>query len=159
MYYLASDSNDKIFKHNLKICKGVFQSPSYLAAIDENLKNIVSPYQVYHQDKAKEAMFEEIRKSFYPARPSRMGAIYLFPYLEAAEIANKKWWGNQRNLYETKIMNGSIVMVADSEWLNCNKESYEANAHNYFQEKESQNPLLEVIVMGVVEVSMEPINV
>lgn len=158
MYILASDTNDKIFEQNLKICKGVFPSPSYISATDENLKNIVSPYQVFHQDKAKEAIFEEIRKNHYPARPSRMGAIYLFPDLKTANVANKKWWGNKRNLYETKIKNGSIVMTADSEWLNCNEKQFEENAHNYFQEKETQNPLIEVVVMGVVEVSLEPVN-
>ncbi len=134
LYYLASDPNDKIFEHNLKICKGVFPSPSYISATDENLKNMVSPYQMLHQDKMKEAAFEETRKTYYPARPSRMGAIYLFPNLETAEVANKKWWGNQRNLYETKIKNGSIVMVADSEWLNCSEDEFEENAHNYLQE-------------------------
>tara|TARA_R110002096_G_scaffold92144_13_gene208398 strand:+ start:4777 stop:5256 length:480 start_codon:yes stop_codon:yes gene_type:complete len=158
MYYLASDPNDKIFEHNLKICKGILPSPSYISETDENLKNIVSPYQMFHQDKEKEVVFEEIRKTHYPARPSRMGAIYLFPNLETAEISNTKWWNNQRNLYETIIHNGSIVMVADTEWLNCTKDSYEKNAHNYFQEKQTKKPLLEVVVMGVVEVSLEPIN-
>ena len=158
MYYLASDPNDKIFEHNLKICKGVFTSPSDMSVTDEKLKNMVSLYQVYHEDKSKEAVFEKVRSNYYPARPSRMGAIYLFPDLETAEIANQKWWGNQRNLYETKIKNGSIVLIADSEWLNCNEQEYETNAHNYFQEKQSSNPLMEVVVMGVVELALDSIN-
>jgi len=159
MYYLASDPNDKIFEHNLKICKGVFSSPSYTSETDENLKNIVSPYQMFHQDKQKEVIFEKIRKAHYPARPSRMGAIYLFPNLEAAEISNTKWWGNQRIFHEAKIHNDSVVMVADAEWLNCTKENCETSAHNYFQEKQTQTPLLEVVVKGTIEVSLNPINV
>ena len=49
-------------------------------------------------------------------------------------------------------------MMADTEWLNCNKEEFEENAHNYFQEKQTQNPLIEVVVMGMVEVSLESVN-
>ncbi len=66
--------------------------------------------------------------------------------------------GDQRNLYETKIKNGSIVVIADSEWLNCDEKEYETNAHNYFQEKQSSNPLMGVVVMGFVELSLYSIN-
>ena len=50
-------------------------------------------------------------------------------------------------------------MIADSEWLNCLPEKYIENAHNYFQEKTTNNPLIEVMVMGVVEVSPKPLHV
>jgi len=50
------------------------------------------------------------------------------------------------------------VVIADSEWLNCTEKEYETNAHNYFQEKQSSNPLMGIVVMGVVELSLESIN-
>ncbi len=158
MYYLAADPDDLIFANNLKVCKGVFPSPSLVRELDENLKGMVSMYEVMHTDREKEAVFEKIRAEHYPSRPSRMGAIYLFKDYGTAERANKKWWDNKRNLYETKIRNGSIVMVADSQWLNCTATDYESNAHSYFQERTTDNPLIEVVVMGVVEVAQEPVN-
>lgn len=158
MYYLAADPSDLMFTNNLKVCKGVFPSPSFIREVDDNLKGMVSMYEIMHADKEKEKAFEKVRVEHYPHRPSRMGAIYLFQDYKTALVANEKWWGNKRNLYETRIRNGSIVMVADSEWLNCTSEDYEGNAHNYFQEKTTDNPLIEVVVMGVVEVAPKPIN-
>jgi len=157
MYFLAADPNDMMFTNNLRVCKGVFPSPSYLRTLDDNLKHAVSMYEVRHIDKAKEAVFEDIRQKHYSARPSRMGAIYLFQDLETAIRANGKWWNNQRLIYETRIKNGSIVMIADSQWLNCKESEYEANAHNYFKEVKTDNPLIELVVMGVVEVSQQPV--
>lgn len=156
MYFLAADPNDVMFINNLKFCKGIFPSPSFLRATDNNLKGAVSPYEIMHTDKEKEATFEKVRAEHYPFRPSRMGAIYLFQDYQAAIEANDKWWSNNRNIYKTKIKQGSIVLVADSEWLNCTSQDYENNAHNYFQEKMTANPIIEVVVMGVVEVSPEP---
>lgn len=156
MYYLASDPSDLIFTNNLKVCNGVFYSPSYLRAIDENLKNAVSRYEALHTDKEKENIFEQIRAEHYPYRPSRMGAIYLFPDIETAINANEKWWGNKRKIYGARVENGSIVLIADSQWLNCSESDYVKNAHMYFQEKKTENPIIELVVMGIVKVSPEP---
>ena len=158
MYYLAADPNDVMFTNNLKICNGVFPSPSFVRATDENLNGMVTPYEIMHSDIEKEAAFENVRAKHYPHKPSRMGAIYLFQDLDTAVKANEKWWGSSRRIYPTKIRNGSISLIADSEWLNCIPQEYETNAHNYFQEKTTENPVIEVVVMGVVEVSPEPEN-
>lgn len=158
MYYLAADPNCLIFSHNLKACKGIFPSASFMRTVDENLKSMVSPYEVTHTDKEKESVFERVRAIHYPHSPSRMGAIYLFQDYKTALLANEKWWNNGRRFYETKILNGSTFMIADSEWLNCSIDAYEANAHNYFQGKATANPMAEVVVTGVVEVSPEPIE-
>jgi len=158
MYYLAADPGDLVFTNNLKVCKGVFTSPSLLRVMDENLKNAVSIYEITHLDREKEAVFEKIRSAHYPYRPSRMGGIYLFQDYETAVNANERWWGNKRNFYEAKIRNGSVFMVADSEWLICTPQDYEENANNYFQEKTTNRPVIEIVVMGVVEVSPEPSN-
>jgi hypothetical protein len=158
MYYLAADPTDVMFTNNLKVCKGIFPSPSFVRAVDDNLKSMVTSYEVMHTDKEKESVFERVRSEHYPNKPSRMGAIYLFQNYETALGANEKWWDNKRDLYETKIQNGSVVLVADSEWLNCTPQDYENNAHNYFQEKTTENSIIEVVVMGVVEVAAEPKN-
>jgi len=134
-------------------------SPSYISKTNRDLKNAVSPYQAYHHDREKEKVFEKIRVTHYSVCPSRMGAIFLFPDLETAKLANQQWWKNKRNLYGAEIENGSRVMIADSKWLNCNNNEYEKNAHYYFQEKQTPNPLMEVVVMGVVELSLVPINI
>jgi hypothetical protein len=156
MYYLAADPNDVMFSNNLKVCKGVFPSPSFIRAMDDNLKGMVSSYEVLHTDREKEAVFEKVRAEHYPDSPSRMGAIYLFPDYETAVSANREWWNNSRNLYEAKIKDGSSVLTADSQWLNCNPSEYEAFAHKYFQQKRTKNPVIELVVMGVIEVSQEP---
>lgn len=158
MYYLAADPDDLMFTNNLKVCKGVFTSPSQAKVMDENLQNAVSMYEVAHKDREKEEVFERIRSEHYPHRPSRMGAIYLFQDYETAVKANDRWWGNKRDLFEAKIRNGSVVMIADSEWLNCTPKDYEENAHNYFQEKTTDNPVIEVVVMDVVDVAPEHAN-
>ena len=158
MYYLAADPNDFIFTNNLKVCKGIFASPSHMREVDENLNGMVSPYEIMHADREKEAVFENVRATYYQHLPSRMGAIYLFQDYKAALLANERWWGNGRKLHETIILDGSIFMVVDSEWLNCTADAYKANAHNYFQGKTTDVPLVEVVVKGVVKVSLEPVN-
>jgi hypothetical protein len=156
MYYLAADPSNLMFINNLKVCKGVFHSPSFLRAIDENLKNAVSMYEAVHTDRKKEAVFEKVRAEHYSYCPSRMGAIYLFQDIDTALKANEKWWSNKRHIYSTRIREGSIVLIADSQWLNCTELDYENNAHMYFQESKTDNPLIELVIMGTIEVSPEP---
>jgi len=157
MYYLAADPNDFMFANNLDVCKGVFPSPSFVREKHPELKGAVSHYEVMHSDKEKESTFEKVRAEYYPSCPSRMGAIYLFNNLDTAIHANQEWWKNQRTIYEATIEKNSNVLITDSQWLNCAQSEYEKNAHNYFQEKYTDNPILEVVVMGVIQVASEPV--
>ena len=89
MNYIVADPNDPLFSHNLKFCKGMLYSASFMRKMDTNLSGAISPYEYLHTDKEKEAIFENVRKEYYPNLPSRMGALFLFPNLETAKKANQ----------------------------------------------------------------------
>lgn len=158
MRYLAADDSDVMFHHNLKFCKGILQSPSMMRELDPNLSGVVSRYEAVHTDREKEAVFEEVRKAHYPHIPSRMGALYLFPDLDTAIKANQRWWGGKCSLYGAIIQKGSSSFTADSKWLDCTAAEFEESAHSYFSGERTNDPCLEVIVMGTIEVSEAPVN-
>jgi len=154
--YIAVKPDDIVFQQNTKACNGVLTSPSYTRASDPNLSGAVSYYEVLHKDKEKEEIFEKIRKSNYPNQPSRMGAIFLFPDLLTAKKANKLWWSNKREIHEVIIINGFRVLFADSKWLDCTPENYDQNANYYFQGVMSPDPIVEIVLMGSIQVISKP---
>ncbi len=157
MLYLAADPNDEAFMIILQAGKGELSSASLIREFNPSLHGAVSRYEVLHQDKEKERVFEQVRISNYPNQPSRLGAIFLFPDLSTAKRVDAMWWGGHRNIHEATIIQGYKVLRADSQWLNCTPENYTQNAHNYFKGALSPDPIVEIVVMGTIRVNLEPI--
>lgn len=119
--------------------------------------NAASPYQAFNQNQDKEQFFEKIRSQHYSDLPSRLGAIFLFPDLKTATLANKLWWNETRSLHEARSKYCYSKFIADSEWLNCTKNDWESCAHSYFNCERTKTPLLEIIFVGIVSVNPKEI--
>ncbi len=144
-------TDSKQLLHNAVVGKGFVPSVSLVAASLDN-SGFVSPYQFFHQDKAKEALWEETRATHYPQKPSRMGGMFLLLSREDAEQAQRNWTFGSRMLLRAIILptEGLKLHVGDSKWLNTLKDEWPEAAHRYWSGAMSDAPLREIIVHGQV---------
>ena len=96
-FFHAFDPDDRLFSHNIFVGKGRIPSASAMRNVQlPGWEGLMSPYQMFTTERPKEETFERIRAREFPDRPTREGAIFLFPRLEDAERANAEWWGNKQ---------------------------------------------------------------
>ena len=116
MYITIDVTYQEIFQINIDACKGVIKSSSFLRATNSELSGAVSAYEVLHHDKAKEQAFEKVRVERFNDKPSRLGALFAFPDLATAKLANEMWWKSTRSIFEIRILEGKYF-IADSKFL------------------------------------------
>lgn len=113
------------------------------------LEGVTTPYAALHQDREKEALWERIRSKEFPARPSRMNAMFLFISRADAETAMGTWFlGQDRDLLAIQVPRTSNLHIADSKHLNAAKSDWEAAARSYWAGHHTAEPFLEGVLYG-----------
>ena len=117
MYYHVSsylnegDEKTKTTKNNYEYCDLV--SKIDVLEYDKFCKFYFSPemenaYSNTRRDKAKwacEAIFENIRKRFFPSKPSRIWSFFVVQSLDKARLFNKNERKNKAHIFEIQIVN------------------------------------------------------
>ena len=67
-----------LFYNNVRVGKGALLSVSAGIEAEPHIHNAQTPYSFARRDDAKEALFEDIRRTKYPHRPPRLKTLYVF---------------------------------------------------------------------------------
>lgn len=150
-HLVASGCYGDMFYNNVKCERGFLHSVSYMIELDPNLASAVTPYSMFKNDQEKEAVFERVRIESYVSKPSRMKAIFALHAEEDVVRVMREWFPNEaRTPHRAWILNHSRIHVADSKWLNQERDQWESAAHSYWSGERTSNPLEEVIVHGTL---------
>lgn len=140
-----------MFCHNLKVGFGRLSAISYIRGLSAALSGLRSPYEVFGVDVEKEQFLETFRAREVPVAPSRLGAIFLFSSMDDAKAANAAWWNGARVILGARIVESRGVGEFDARALDVPRGEWEAAARAYWTGALSQNPRIEVLVNGIVQ--------
>jgi hypothetical protein len=138
--------------NNAFLGKGITASYSKMAEEHQN-NGFQSPYQARNGQQAKEDLWEKVRLQVDPARPSRLGAFFLFESFEAATNAQQGWFEKEGRLLlrvQVPPPPNAIIHRADAAWLNLPEAEWPRAADSYWRGITTQTPLIELIVHGFV---------
>lgn len=148
IYFHLTDATGSLVLHNARIDKGLVRSASFSAQVP-GLAGITTQYAVCNAQQEKEAVWEQIRASEFPKKPSRLKSFYCFDNIDDAKIAQTEWFSSAgRIIVELRILEGSNVARMDSKWLNCAEERWAENARAYWSGEVTSQPYFETIVSG-----------
>lgn len=140
-----------MFYNNVKVGKGALLSVSAGIKAEPHIENAQTPYSFARLGDDKEATFERIRKNKFPTNPSRLKSIYLFDNYNLVERALTEWFSNEpKTVLECRVLVGSVVHKADTNWLNCNPIDWEQYAKKYWAGTMSESSFPETIVDGAI---------
>lgn len=151
--YHAFDPDDWLFGHNLRIGGGRIVANSYGRNTGTLPEGILSPYEAFMAEREKEEAFEWVRAAKFANRPPRLGSIFLFPDKHTADTANEAWWGGRRILLPARVLTARRVGVFDSRKLDAERDAWLGAARDYWGGVHTENPLLEVLLEGVIRLS------
>jgi len=140
---------DSLIFNNAFFGKGWVTTASFLAEYVG--AGVVSDYQVFNRQPAKEAVWERIRREEAPNSPSRMGSTYLFETEADADTAIASWFAALRKIkLEALAFSPTVVTLfrADSSWLNRPQVEWEDAARQYWRGVLSAEPMVELLAHG-----------
>lgn len=144
-------SNAMMFYNNVMVGKGALLSVNAAISAEPHIENAHTPYSFSSLGDGKEEVFEKIRKREFPTQPSRMKSIYLFNDYSLVERALTEWFQNApKSAHECRVLVNSAIHIADTAWLNCLPNDWEACARRYWGGLMSDHPFPETIVDGAV---------
>jgi len=112
----------------------------------------------YNAELLKEYIFEDVRKAYYPQKPSRQKCLFLFPWeVEALDFAKKYRYDLvTRSLLELELLDMSSVHFADMTLLDCNvgsqQEKIEA-ARKYWEGTNKLDISTEILYTGKFKIT------
>ena len=149
MFYHLAD-RDSLLLWNARIGRGVVTSVS-VTATTAGLEAATTPYHFTRQQNPKEQIWEAIRRSEFPSKPSRLKALFLFDALEATLKAQELWFPKEgRHLLRTRIISGAQTHVGDARWLDSLQKEWEEKARKYWSGEMTDDPMPELILHGAV---------
>src|SRR5258706_11733769 len=108
------------FYNNVKVGKGALLSVSAAIEAESAIENAHTPYSFSKMQDGKEQVFEEIRRTKYSTRPSRLKSLYVFDDYDLVERALREWFPNERKIpHECRLLLGAVIYKADTAWLNA----------------------------------------
>lgn len=149
-FFHAIDLNDPNVNHNVRVFKGRLPSISGLRRANPALAGILSPYEAFTRERPKEERYEQVRAREFPACPSRLGCIFLFPPREIAEACGT-WWNGPRVILEARILSAHAAGIFDARQLDTPADQWEAAARRYWSGELLADPRPEVLVDGEVQ--------
>ena len=150
-HLVTTDINAIVFYNNIKVGKGILASLSASIRAQPEIENAQTLYSLTHRNDEKEELFEAVRLNKYPERPSRLKTIYLFDDYAFVERALNEWFSpHSKTVHECRVLVGSVIHRADTNWLNCPESQWEVCADNYWAGEMSKTPFPEVLVDGTV---------
>ena len=145
-YHLAAQ--DSLVFWNAYLGKGFLASISVMAQVN-GLDGVTTPYHLANQQDLKEQIWETVRETKFPSKPSRMKALFLFDDLDAAMKANERWFAEEgRRLLKARVLSGAQTHKGDSRWLDSYEHEWESKAMKYWAGKMTDAPVPEVILHG-----------
>jgi hypothetical protein len=147
----AIDPRDWMFCHNIKLSAGRLTAVSLVRAAVPDWGGMRSPYEAFTREAEKEDFFEAVRAGGFPAALPRKGALFLFASAEDAAAANASWWQGQRVILSAQIVQASRVGAFDARKLDASREGWEAAARSYWAGETTEQPRIEVLVDGIVQ--------
>lgn len=140
-----------LFYNNVRVGKGALLSVSAGIEAEPHIHNAQTPYSLARRDDAKETLFEEIRCTRYPHRPSRMKTLYIFDDYSLVQRAQMEWFPNEKKIvHECRVLVGSVTHKADTTWLNALPNQWTVNAQKYWEGVMTAAPFPEVLVHGAI---------
>ena len=149
----AIDPADNLFCHNILIGRGRITAVSLARLLDPNLSGMLSPYEAFTSERRKEDAFERMRAAEFGDCPPRLGSIFLFPTLEAADRANQAWWGGKRVMLPATIIQVNRIGQFDGKQLDASEPDWESAARRYWSQANSADPWHEILVEGAVQLA------
>jgi hypothetical protein len=148
-WHLAHPQYMMLF-HNVRNGEGVIPSISLAVGVPGQ-EDMVNPQIIEAQNDPKEQVWERVRKETDTSLPTRNGAFFVVSDAEAAETINQRWfYGDNRHLLATRVIEGSTVFEADASWLDSTEGQWEESARNYWTGKSSATPIRELLIHGAV---------
>lgn len=140
-----------LFFNNVRVGKGALLSVSAGIEAEPHIHNAHTFYSLTRRDDAKEALFENIRRTRFPHRPSRLKTIYVFDDYSLVQRALAEWFRNEEKIiHECRILLGSVTHRADAAWLNASPDQWAVNAEKYWEGAMTEKPFPEVLVHGAL---------
>ena len=141
----------EIFCHNVHIGKGALLSVSAGIEAEREIENAQTGYSLAHRNDEKERVFEEVRGESFPARPSRLKALYVFDDESFSKRAQQEWFADETKVaHECHALARSIIHHADTFWLNAHPDQWRDYANKYWSGEMSENPFPEVLIHGAL---------
>lgn len=112
----------------------------------------------YYAELLKEYIFEEVRTSDFPNKPSRKKCMFLVPYdVDIFDYALNLQYGlTNRTLLEIETIEGGQLHFADLTLLNCNSHKHSEKveaAKQYWEGTKNINLYTEVLFSGQFKVT------
>lgn len=140
-----------LFYNNVRAGRGALLSVSAGIQAEPHLENAHTPYSLTRMHDEKERVFEDVRRTSYPACPSRLKTLYVFDNRGFADRALAEWYSSEPKVaYECRVLAHSVLHRTDAAWLNYSRDQWPACAHRYWRGEMSQNPFAEVLVHGAL---------
>lgn len=137
--------------HNTRGRKGYLPTRDAMVGFGMDNGEILSAYTTFTSESAKEDVWDTIRVQQFPSLPSRRDALFLFDSEMDLQRASEKWWaGQRRRTLKVHISEGAALHKADSRLLDSTEDQWEENAQRYWRGLQTDAPIFEVIVQGVV---------
>ena len=149
MFYHLTHRDSVLF-WNVFLRKGFLTSESVTAQTD-GLQDVTTLYASTRQDDPKDQIWEGIRESEHPHKPSRMKTLFLFDDRDTGLHAKESWFpGEERHLLTIRVLWGSQIHKGDSKWLDSYEHEWEAKARKYWAGEMTDETMPEVILHGAV---------
>lgn len=148
-YYHLTKPKD-ILLWNARIGQGVVHTISAIADT-KGLQYAATPYYILNAQPKKENKWEEVRRTEFPDKPTRLKALFLFDDLDAARTARNIWFPNEgRHILKTRVVSYAALHRADAAWLETCEHAWISSARSYWSGRMTGAPRAEVIVYGSV---------
>lgn len=140
-----------LFYNNVRVGKGALLSVSAGIEAEPHIHTAQTPYSLARRDDAKEALFEDIRRTKFPYHPSRLKTLYVFDDYSLVQRALDEWFPSEEKIvHECRLLQGSVTHRADTVWLNSLPIQWAEYAGRYWDGSMSETPFPEVLVHGAI---------
>jgi hypothetical protein len=140
-----------LFFNNVRVGRGALLSVSAGIEAEPHIHNAQTPYSSAGCNDSKEALFEEIRRTRYSHRPSRMKTLYVFDDYSLVQRALMEWFPNKnKTVYECRLLLGSVTHKTDTVLLNALPNQWAVNAVRYWEGAMTDTPFPEILVHGAL---------
>ena len=127
----ATGGNAKMFYNNVRVGKGALFSVSAGIEAEPGIEQAQTPYSITRIYDEKERIFEEVRITRFPTRPSRLKTLYVFDDFQFVERAQSAWYSDEPKVaHKCHLLVGSVTYRADTFWLNSHQNKWSRNSHD-----------------------------
>jgi hypothetical protein len=151
VYWHLVSPKQSMFFNNVRVGKGAVGSVSAYIAANPELALAQTAYSMSRINDDKEKIFDDVRCAINPALPPRLKSFYVFDDRALADRAVAEWFASEtKQIFECRVVRGSITHRVDTLWLNAQPAQWKANAEKYWRGEMTSVPFPEVLVQGTL---------